>query len=170
VIQLNLELCADLEKCVWLLLCMGADIQCKEELSDSTGYSLLHYAVITGNLRRASQLLRQGANVDPQNVSGVTPLMEAAKWGRPECVIVLLKVGGYLERRDKDGNGALHYSGMYGRKQLSRLLLIAGANKAARNFALKTPADLAKKNKQTVTAEQILLYRHSSSIDRDKVG
>lgn len=90
---------------MWLLLCLGADIQCKEELSDSPGYTLLHYAVISGNLRRASQLLRQGANVDAQNVSGVTPLMEAAKWGRPECVIVLLKVGAYLERRDKDGNG-----------------------------------------------------------------
>lgn len=65
--------------------------------------------------------------------------------------------------------GALHYSAMYGRKQLSKLLLIAGSNKYARNFALKEPADLAKKNRQTVTAEQILLYRHSSSIDRDKV-
>ena len=63
---------------------------------------------------------------------------------------MLLKVGAYLERRDKDGNSALHYGAMFGRKQLCKLLLIAGANKMARNFALKTAPDLAKEKKQTV--------------------
>lgn len=49
-----------------------------------------------------------------------------------------------LDKKDNDGNTALMNAVAYGNTRIVRRLLIRGANRYLRNFAGKTPLDIAR--------------------------
>lgn len=78
---------------VLLLLSFGADVNaCADERNDLR--SVLHYAVLSGNVATVNLLLRQGARASfPPEYGRPTPLHLAVLRGDPEIVRLLLEAG-----------------------------------------------------------------------------
>mmetsp|Transcript_53567 Transcript_53567/g.120790 ORF Transcript_53567/g.120790 Transcript_53567/m.120790 type:complete len:219 (+) Transcript_53567:52-708(+) len=62
--------------------------------------------------------------------SGLTPLMRAAKEGRPKAVSLLLQLRAAPHARDEDGMTALHFAAAAACQESCEVLLKAGANPA----------------------------------------
>lgn len=67
--------------------------------------SLLH-AVSTGTLKTVSVLIKHGANLDPLDGEGKTPLMWASLTGKGEVVNYLLQKGAEATIQDQAGQTA----------------------------------------------------------------
>eukprot|EP00983_Pelagomonas_calceolata_P080432 1155146-Pelagomonas_calceolata.AAC.6 len=61
---------------------------------------------------------------------------------------VLLQRGAEVDKRDGQGNTALHYAAGYGRKEIAELLLDAGADLVALNNNQQKPVDAARTNNE----------------------
>ena len=70
-------------------------------------WSALMYAAAAGHLEMARWLLDSGAEVEAEWSAGVTALWEAAYWGRPEVLRLLLSHGASWAQQDGWGNTAL---------------------------------------------------------------
>lgn len=69
----------------------------------------LHFAAGHGDLEAVNLLLSHGAAVDARDRSGATPLLVSVKWyAHPWITTPLLKAGGDIQAKDKDGRNALH--------------------------------------------------------------
>lgn len=76
---------------------------------DSRGMSAMHQAAHGegGNQTAIRTLLELGADADPSDNDGDTPLMLAAANGETECVRLLLRAGASPARTNKEGRSAL---------------------------------------------------------------
>jgi len=99
-------------------------------------------------------LLRShGADVNASERHKMSPLMFAAKTGKPLTVECLLGFGASVSAVDNQGYTALHWACQYGHGPCARLLLGAGAlPKASTNYG-QTPGDLASSAKHHQLAE-----------------
>ena len=70
-------------------------------------WSALMYAAAAGHLEMARWLLDSGAEIEAEWSAGVTALWEAAYWGRPEVLRLLLSRGASWAQQDGWGNTAL---------------------------------------------------------------
>ncbi len=79
------------------------------DIAESTGISLLHWAVITGRPAVIADLVKAGAEINGADDFGFTPLMYAATidFGNAESVKELLKTGADRSVRNYDGRTAL---------------------------------------------------------------
>lgn len=73
------------------------------QLKDDDGQSLLRFAVPDGRREAVEYLLKLGSYVDVADAKGRTPLMEAALWGHPKIVQILLEVGSEASLKDRCG-------------------------------------------------------------------
>jgi len=124
---------------------------------DTTGTSLLHWAVqqdypeIVQLLVRAGALVNEHSDHVPTHVSNAagdgnlsmvqtllalgadvdvgTPLHTAVAYDQPEITSYLLDHGADVNARDPEGRTALFFAAMYGHDNLVRLLLAYGADK-----------------------------------------
>lgn len=79
------------------------------DVTDSAGYTALHYATRGGHVRVCEILLEHGANVDARTRGmRATPLHRAAYMGHVEVVDLLLRHGAAPNLTDVDGRTALH--------------------------------------------------------------
>jgi ankyrin repeat protein len=67
-------------------------------------------------------LLDQGANIDHQDISGLTALMRAAWNGQAETVQLLINRGAKVYLQDKYGNTALNYAIAEGEIIIARII------------------------------------------------
>ena len=74
---------------------------------DPLAWSALMYAAAAGHLEMARWLLDSGAEIEAEWSAGVTALWEAAYWGRPEVLRLLLSRGASWAQQDGWGNTAL---------------------------------------------------------------
>ena len=81
----------------------GADI-------NKTGWTPLHYAASTGQLRMMSFLLEKYAYIDAESPNGTTPLMMASLYASPESVQLLLDQGADPLLKNEQGLTALHFA------------------------------------------------------------
>lgn len=103
----------------------------------------LHHAVTFQRPDAVDFLLRQGAQVNATDVTGMTPLHTAAMFGRGREAEILLAAGADVTRRDRFGDTPLHTAAIFGAAELTGFLGEYGADPAARNAAGKTAFDLA---------------------------
>ena len=61
------------------------------------GWTCLHMAAHWGYPNIIDLLIENGADLDPENGPGVTPLREAIKWREYSCITTLIKLGADLE-------------------------------------------------------------------------
>jgi len=89
-------------------------------------------------------LCTRGADVNLADIYGWTPLMRAAYEGHAEAINVLLKQADIaLEHINDHGQTALHLAVIQKHRQITRLLLAAGAEQSA-DFAGHTPYSIAE--------------------------
>jgi ankyrin repeat protein len=110
---------------------------------DSDGRTPLRIAVDRDNWETARILADAGS--DPFSVSGdgKTPAAIVLTKGR-EPVRAIFS-GRAIVAKDRAGNTILHYAAQAGSRELIALLLDLGANKATKNIAAESPADIARR-------------------------
>ena len=108
-----------------LLLAHGSNVN--EELPDSR-HTGLHLAAGKGDSTSMEALLSWGAEVNPQDHAGVTPLTFACLEGHLLCVLTLLKAGASLTLPDNDGSQPIHFAARHNRVGVVKTLLEHGCS------------------------------------------
>ncbi|XP_046462731.1 uncharacterized protein LOC124208913 [Daphnia pulex] len=109
-----------------------------------SGYTLLHWAMATSNVTVVDFLLSRGANPNVAGQNGATPLHMAAYCAdKTDVLDLILKTKQVdINRRDKNGQTALHYAVRGYRVDNVGYLLENGANPAIRDENGYTPVHL----------------------------
>ncbi|RDD34417.1 Ankyrin repeat domain protein [Wolbachia endosymbiont of Cylisticus convexus] len=108
------------------------------------GMTFFHLVAYIGHLGIVTTLLNQGANVDVEDVCGITPLYWAVIEGHLEVVEALLSRGADVNVINYDEWTPLHCAAEHS-LGITKLLVDKNANISAKNANGKTPLDLAKK-------------------------
>ncbi|CAM9577679.1 unnamed protein product [Pylaiella littoralis] len=146
-----------------LLLEEGSDPGCRQGSNGprfEVGWSLLHHFARVGDHARLLWLLHHGAQVDPVDHAGTTPLLLAAAEGRVTCVTALLTRGADIRHRGPSGQTALHCAASGGGALVARTLVAAGADPGAPDDKGRTPVDLARTCNRRATVDILTLHRH----------
>jgi ankyrin repeat protein len=124
------------QKLIKLLLQRGAD----PNLANRFGWVALRD---THRIDIANLLRDAGANIDPRDKDGATPLFEHVKSERAEMVAWCLANGADVNAKDKKGLTPLHRAAETENAAIVKSLLAAGAKTEVKNRAGQTPAQLA---------------------------
>ncbi|XP_046644986.1 ankyrin-1-like, partial [Daphnia pulicaria] len=140
-----------------------------------SGYSVLHWAMATSNVTAARFLLSKGANPNVADRNGATPLHVAAYCADTTDVLdlILEKEKVDINRRDKNGQTALHYAVRGYRVYNVDYLLENGANPAIRDENGDTPLHLAAAafNKNSAILDLLLATEKKIQInERNNAG
>ena len=101
-------------------------------------------AAKSGDIERVRTLLNSNPNLlSSKTDEGLTPLHEAALYGRKEVVELLLDRKAEINSTDNGGGTALHYAAMNDHKDVVELLLTNNAEVNATNLDGDTPLDYA---------------------------
>lgn len=116
---------------------------------ETTGWTILHYAIEKDQFDTAMMLIAKGANVNAASNLNVTPLLLAVSKGHKELVDLLIRKGADVKVVTSDkiydeySWTPLHYAAKKGFKDIAKLLIAAGADVNAKSDDGKTPLDLA---------------------------
>lgn len=144
------------------LVQLGADV---DQPIGKQGEVLLHRAARTGNFGFASLLIELGADPDPVNNAGKTPLLQAVGKGYQYFVEDLIKAGASVSRQTPQGDQPLHIAARRGDVPVIKSLLRAGADPLAKNntgySALHESAAAGKTQAVELLIEKTHLGRHT---------
>lgn len=94
----------------------------------------IHLAVLTGNQEVVKQHIQAGTDInEAEPMSGSTPLISAATFGKSDIVKMLIDAGANLSDTNNDGSTALHSAAFFCRVEIVQLLIDAKADKTLRN-------------------------------------
>lgn len=123
-----------------LLLENGANVSL---VTISKAMSALMFAVDRCQPDSLTRMIRHGAAVNDQDLSGMTALFNASISGRKECLDILLDNGADLGIKDDQGFSALHRAVNLGQAGIVEALLDAGADFNDLTNDGDSPLDLA---------------------------
>lgn len=144
----------------------GADVNAR----DADGETALYMAAGWGHEEVVAYLLSRGADARTSNRYGCTALHEASCEGHL-CVVRLLlhTLGGRgLDDADEEGRTALWSACHYGRTEVVRALLLAGASHAIADHSGITPLQAVLENGHDDTMTRCMLkveYTHRAAIN-----
>ncbi|WP_394748954.1 ankyrin repeat domain-containing protein [Spongiimicrobium salis] len=94
----------------------------------------IHAAVLSGNLEIVKQHIEAGTDINQKEVmSGSTPLISAASFGKKDIAKALINAGADLTPKNNDGSTALHAAAFFCRVEIVQLLIDAQIDKNMRN-------------------------------------
>ena len=100
------------------LVRLGADL-------NKTGWTPLHYAATSGNVRLMALFLEHYAFVDSESPNGTTPLMMAAMYGTTDAVALLLTEGAIPTLKNQQGLTAIDFARRAERADAAELIAAA---------------------------------------------
>lgn len=102
----------------------------------------LQTAVISNNLEVVQQHIQAGADLNQKDaMSGSTPLITAASFGKIKIAKMLIDAGADLTPTNNDGATALHSAAFFCRVEIVQMLIDAKADKTAKNNFGMTPRE-----------------------------
>lgn len=94
----------------------------------------IQMAIISGNLEAVKQHIEAGTDINMKDaMSGSTPLITAASFGKIDISKALIDAGADLSVKNNDGSNALHVAAFFCRIEIVQMLIDAGADKTALN-------------------------------------
>lgn len=94
----------------------------------------LSAAILSNNLEAVKQHIEAGTDINKKDaMSGSTPLITAASFGKNEIAEVLIEAGADLTPKNSDGATALHAAAFFCRVEIVQMLMDAKADKSSRN-------------------------------------
>ncbi|MFO1445125.1 ankyrin repeat domain-containing protein [Bacillus sp. Bva_UNVM-123] len=93
----------------------------------------LQQAVEHGEANKIKELLKEGANINGQDIEGRTPVMIATYNNDAEMVKVLIEAGADVNIRDHMKNNPFLYAGAEGYLEILKLTIAAGADPTITN-------------------------------------
>lgn len=102
----------------------------------------IHAAVLAGKLDVVRQHIKAGTNIDEiEPMSGSTPLISAATFGKTDIAKVLIQAGADLTITNNDGTTPLHSAAFFCRVEIVQMLIDVNADKTLRNNFGATPRE-----------------------------
>lgn len=102
----------------------------------------IQMAVISGNLEAVKQHIEAGTDINMKDaMSGSTPLITAASFGKIDIAKVLIEANADLTLKNNDGATPLHVAAFFGRIEIVQMLIDAKADKNAKNNFGATPRE-----------------------------
>lgn len=102
----------------------------------------LQAAIISGNLEVVKKHIEAGTDINMKDqMSGATPLILAATFGKPAIVRTLIDADANLNLKNNDGSTALHAAAFFCRVEIVQMLIDAGADKTIKNKYGATPRE-----------------------------
>jgi|TARA_R110002110_G_scaffold25299_31_gene94024 ankyrin repeat protein len=102
----------------------------------------IQMAVLSGNLEAVKLHIEAGTNINEKDaMSGSTPLISAATFGKIDTVKALIDAKADLTIKNNDGATALHSAAFFCRVEIVQLLIDVNADKAAKNNFGMTPRE-----------------------------
>lgn len=99
-------------------------------------------AIISGNLEVVKQHIEAGTDINMRDqMSGSTPLITAASFGKTAIVKALIDANADLDLKNNEGSTALHSAAFFCRIDIVQMLLDAGADKTIKNNHAATPRE-----------------------------
>jgi len=117
------------------------ELGARQSMVDAEGKTALRLALDLDELKTAELLANSGGDVFAAARDGKSPVEIALSKGAD--AVKALFSGAAINSRDSSGNTVLHYAAKQGDASLVSLLISLGANKATRNIASESPADIA---------------------------
>ncbi|XP_028136944.1 26S proteasome non-ATPase regulatory subunit 10 [Diabrotica virgifera virgifera] len=106
---------------------------------DSSKRLLIHWAVLSGNVKLVTHLLELGSSVNPSDDTDMTPLILASSAGHTEVVKLLLKKCDDVNHKNAQGHSSLQYAASKGWTEICALLLEKGADVNIKDERGSTP-------------------------------
>ncbi|MGE0488191.1 MAG: ankyrin repeat domain-containing protein [Vulcanimicrobiota bacterium] len=122
------------------LLSRGADI----EASDASGSTVLHQAVISGDVRTVEVLSHRKVKLETRDANGLTPLHLSVKLGLDTMLVELMARGASIETVDDEGNTPLHTAVTHDHFAVAQCLLFNGASPLKQDARGRSALDLAE--------------------------
>lgn len=102
----------------------------------------INEAVLSGNLEAIKQHIEAQTNINEKDaMSGSTPLITAASFGKNEIAKALIDAGADLTIKNNDGSTALHAAAFFCRVEIVQMLIDAKADKTIQNNFGATPRE-----------------------------
>ncbi|MCB0630285.1 MAG: ankyrin repeat domain-containing protein [Saprospiraceae bacterium] len=99
-------------------------------------------AILTDNLEVVKQHIAAGTDINKKEpLSGSSPLVTAATFGKTEIAKALIDAGADLSVTNNEGATALHAAAFFCRVEIVQMLIDAKANKTLRNNFGATPRE-----------------------------
>jgi len=102
----------------------------------------INTAVLSGNLEVVKQHIKAQTDINEKEaMSGSTPLISAATFGKNDIAKALIDAGADLSIKNNDGATALHTAAFFCRVEIVQMLIDAKADKTIRNNFGATPRE-----------------------------
>ncbi|XP_072391351.1 uncharacterized protein [Diabrotica undecimpunctata] len=98
------------------------------EAPDSSKRLVIHWAVLSGNVKLVTYLLKLGSPVNSSDDTDMTPLILASSAGHTEVVKLLLKKCDDVNHKNAQGHSSLQYAASKGWTEICAMLLEKGAD------------------------------------------
>ena len=127
---------------VFLPACIHTDAPKKNESGVDRPEMNIHAAVLAGNLVVVRQHIKAGTNINEiEPMSGSTPLISAATFGKTDIAEALIEAGADLTISNNDGTTPLHSAAFFCRVEIVQFLIDVNADKTLRNNFGATPRE-----------------------------
>ena len=102
----------------------------------------IQVAILSDNLEAVKQHIEAGTDLNKKDaMSGATPLITAASFGKNKITQALIDAGVDLKLKNNDGATALHTAAFFGRVEIVQMLIDAKADTTAKNNYGMTPRE-----------------------------